>query len=276
MTAAEVKDVLRLRHPALDEFGGPGPWTCIEEWMNIDLLAVCAWASWRGVPRHARIGYEVKVSRGDYKRELANPYKRAGAVAFCHEFYFATPDGLLKELEVSWEPPPGFDQSMPFDRLRCPGAFGEHCYSGTIHMGVVDRRTSEQRRDLYRVRGFASVDRSRAYSAQCPTCRGEGWIAEAPAVRAGAPKLWVPADVGLIVIAGEKSRVIKRAPRRSQKPGRAAEAALAPVLGDARLADLIRWVSYRPDVRHRARHARQNGVPGATGDAQAPLELERG
>jgi hypothetical protein len=119
VNAAEVKEALRGRHPALDGHGFVGAWTCLEEWMNIDLLAVSAWASVRPFPRYARVGYEVKVSRSDYKRELARPSKRAAAVAFCHEFYFAVPRGLLKPEEIAWTPPWGFGRAgPPFQRIR--------------------------------------------------------------------------------------------------------------------------------------------------------------
>ena len=56
-TARDIKDALRLRHPAYEPgFAGVGRWTTIEEWERIDLLALDAWRSAQV------IGYEVKVS----------------------------------------------------------------------------------------------------------------------------------------------------------------------------------------------------------------------
>lgn len=103
-TAADVKAKLRGRHAATQQMGVrtiPGAWTCIEEWGGIDLLALCAHSS-GGVPgiRYPRVGYEVKVSRSDYRAELRKPHKRAAAVAMCHEFYFAVPRGLLRGDEL--------------------------------------------------------------------------------------------------------------------------------------------------------------------------------
>ena len=101
-TAAEVKDKLRKRHPATQVMGArtvPGPWTCIEEWMGIDLLALCATKASR-VP-YGVVGYEVKVSRADYRSELRKPEKREEARAMCHEFYFAVPRGLLRDDELA-------------------------------------------------------------------------------------------------------------------------------------------------------------------------------
>lgn len=174
MTAAEVKKALYRRHAATTEFG-PGPWTCVEEWHQIDFLAFAAWTQPKPARcRHARIGYEVKVSRSDYKRELERPFKRAGAVAFCHEFYFAVPEGLLKTDEIEWIEP----------------------------------------------------------SPDAP---------DAAEVRARAPLLWVPADCGLVIVSGRGTpMVIRRAPlNRDPSP-----------IADGMLADLVRWVSYRPDTRH--------------------------
>lgn len=103
-TAGEVKEKLRGRHPATQTMGVarvPGAWTCIEEWCGIDLLALCAHSNGgvRGC-RYPRIGYEVKVSRADYRTELRKPHKRAAAVVMCHQFYFATPNGLLHSEEL--------------------------------------------------------------------------------------------------------------------------------------------------------------------------------
>lgn len=108
MTAADVKEKLRRRHPATQTMGYrqiPGPWTCIEEWRGVDLLAFSVHSSppsgrTCGLS-YIRVGYEVKVSRSDYRVELRRPEKRAAARAMCHEFYFAVPRGLLKPEEIA-------------------------------------------------------------------------------------------------------------------------------------------------------------------------------
>jgi hypothetical protein len=107
-TAAEVKDKLRGRHAATGRMGVrtiPGAWTCIEEWEGIDLLAFCVHSSppngCESNTRYPRVGYEVKVSRADYRAELRNPYKRMSGRAMCHEFYFAVPAGLLTAEEIA-------------------------------------------------------------------------------------------------------------------------------------------------------------------------------
>lgn len=182
-TSAEVIEKLRKRHPATQAMGArriPGPWTCIEEWMCMDLLAVCAITSQGRVP-YARVGYEVKVSRSDYRSELRDPSKRAEAVAACHEFYFAVPKGLLTSDEIA-------------------------------------------------------------------------------GLTTGPTALYVPDDVGLVVVDGRGTKLVKEAPlNRDPNP---------PFFeGNKNWADgkdlhaLIRWVSARPDPRHEGvvEEARQRG-----------------
>lgn len=235
MTAAEVKEALYRRHAATVELG-PGPWTVIEEWMNIDLLAFAAWSQPKPARcRHERIGYEVKVSRSDYKRELRDPHKRSAAVRFCHEFYMAVPFGLLRPDELAWREP--FHMGwQPFERERCPGAYGAYCSDGRVHLGVHTYPPGHQRY----AHGLGR-DYSHAYEAECPTCRGEGWLAESPVVRSGAPALWIPADVGLVEVGPRGVTVVRAAPLNADP---------SPIL-DAHLGQFVRWVSVRPDPRHR-------------------------
>lgn len=55
-----------------------------------DLLAVSTWPS-RGL--HAD-GVEIKVSRGDLMKELANPIKADTVAQYCERWWVATPEGL--------------------------------------------------------------------------------------------------------------------------------------------------------------------------------------
>lgn len=106
-TAEMVKDKLRRRHAATQPMGVrsvPGPWTCIEELLGCDLVAFSAVQRPHNGPgkgaTYPRVGYEVKVSRADYRKELRQPWKREKAVGYCHAFYFAVPLGLLDPFEV--------------------------------------------------------------------------------------------------------------------------------------------------------------------------------
>lgn len=151
MNAAQVKRALRIRHAR-----AAGEWECIEEAFSgfatyqtggIDLLAVGVWKSakvpglldcgkvtWdhtvspaavRRDSRNATVAYEVKVSRGDFRRELYGyepkgqirrpsvapwPGKARWAIDHTNYFMFAVPAGLLHEDEIQrrepWIEPP--------------------------------------------------------------------------------------------------------------------------------------------------------------------------
>lgn len=232
---------------------GPGQWTTVEEFLAIDLLAFNAWGG-NGGPRYGRVGYEVKVSRSDLRREVLTPSKRARAVAFCHDFYFAVPRGLLKPEEVAFRPGPELADPAAYLREPCPGYFGAPCRSSSVR-GDYDsrwRRRRSPRKGPHVVRfglaGKPSFYSKRSYEVVCPACGGKGYLVPSLAERA-CPTLWVPADVGLIEVDGQGCHVTKPAPRR--KPDVA--------IDDHLLTSLVRHVSYRPDPRHeerrRARHA---------------------
>ncbi len=57
---------------------------------RIDALAFHTWPS----QRYRRIVYEVKISRGDLRRELNQPHKQDAALALSNLFYLAVPSGL--------------------------------------------------------------------------------------------------------------------------------------------------------------------------------------
>lgn len=48
-------------------------------------------------------GYEIKVSRSDFLREIKNPLKRRQALLVSKEFYFIAPEGLIKPHEIPIE-----------------------------------------------------------------------------------------------------------------------------------------------------------------------------
>lgn len=91
VTADEVVRALRSRHPDLG-----GEWLTYAECFRIDFFAMHAWPS----RKHVRVGYEIKVSRADFRSEMRKPGKRMNAVDLCNEFYFATPDGMVRVDEV--------------------------------------------------------------------------------------------------------------------------------------------------------------------------------
>lgn len=66
----------------------------------VDGLAMSLWPS-RGLHLH---GFEVKVSRGDWLRELKDPSKADGWFEACHGWWLATPPDVVKRADL----PPGW------------------------------------------------------------------------------------------------------------------------------------------------------------------------
>lgn len=225
MTAAEVKEILRRRYPATQTMGllrVPGPWTCIEEWAGVDLLAVGATA---GADRYAWIGHEVKVSRGDLRTELLNPSKRAAGVLSCDRFFFVVPPGLLSAEEIAWEEPQWTNGD--FARRSC-----KTC---------LDHRISRMQRRIHDapLRGSLIWDREAGRYLTCPDCEGAGHL-ERSRVEREAPSLWIPKDVGLLIAYKNGCRVARKAPKTP----------VPATIGRRDAAALVRWVSARPDPRH--------------------------
>lgn len=271
MTAVEVKAALRRRHPGNDNGSMVGQWTCIEEWQGIDLLALNAWR------KADVVGYEVKVSRSDMRGELLRPAKRSAAVATTTEFYFAVPAGLLTPDEIAWDEPEWEDGD--FRRVECTGVpeFGGLAYSRGCHQRWGGRcywdrpsranvvqvpvpsviqvpwwatRQEGEDADAVAARWAKNVGTGH-HVAPCWNCGGKGYL-EKSRVEREAPTLWVPRDVGLVTIDARGCRVVKPSPKRK---------APVPIVATRRqINDLVRWVSHRPDPRHRCG---QNGSGGS-------------
>ena len=236
MTAAEVKEALRARHPATQKLGAktvPGVWTCVEEWQDIDLVAFSAYKHPpTGAQRRAaypRVGYEVKVSRSDLRRELLSPGKRRRYLQLCHEFYLAVPAGLLRDDELAYVEPDW--QPGDFERDGCP----ERCRRADHWMTKRELAAAGLRPGLHLGRGAAGLPLPEA----CGVCGGRGYV-NGSVVEQQAPYVWVPRDVGLVVVADGRCRVVRKSPVNLQ---------VAELSGQL-LGDLVRWASARPDPRH--------------------------
>lgn len=255
MTADDVKAALRGRHPAtLPQRPGPGPWTCLEEFDDIDFLAFSSWSS----KKPPTVGYEVKVTRGDYRRELLKPSKRATAVAKCHVFYFAVPAGLLTDLEKAYVEPEHFQDGSAFVREKCP----KRCRrrrkrEPKSHLiDVVDadlRKCGHEVRvpvvfgDVAcELRSHVEIDpgrmswkatRTRSRWVVCEECGGRGYL-QVSVVEEEAPTLWIPRDVGLVEVDDHGLAAVAR------------KAPLSEPTAAWNLGKLVRWASYRPDRRH--------------------------
>lgn len=249
MTADDVKRALRTRHPAAQKIGSkvvPGVWTCVEEWSEIDLLAISAYkrppSGASSKSEYPRVGYEVKISRSDLRRELLAPGKRLPYHALCNELYLAVPEGLLTDAELAYQEPDW--QPEDFERQRC----GERCQRADHWMTRREITASAAiTGGTYLARGAGGVPTR----SKCPACAGKGYTAKSR-VEQQAPTVWVPRDLGLVQItAAGRCDVVRRSPVREVAP-----------LDARQLSDLVRWVSARPDPRHdglieRARAVRQ-------------------
>lgn len=106
MDAGHILSALEEHYRRLNRMTIP-EWACFRElatWTGftprlIDFYAFNCWES-KGF---LRVAYEVKVYRGDFKRELDEPGKRQPAMKLSNEFYFICPEGMLGVDEI----PPG-------------------------------------------------------------------------------------------------------------------------------------------------------------------------
>lgn len=103
MTSGDILNALRQKYP-------PKEYAFLCEVRNqtgfgrrvrsADALAISLWPS-RGI---YAIGFEVKVTRGDWLKELADPSKADEFFRFCQHWFIAAPVGLIgvAELPPTW------------------------------------------------------------------------------------------------------------------------------------------------------------------------------
>lgn len=95
--SGDILEALRLRHPSsewlfVDEVSLPG---ALSE-RRLDAIAMAYWPS-REFVRHV---FEIKVSRADLRLELGNPQKRRFGLEAGEHFWFAVPQGLVRDGEL--------------------------------------------------------------------------------------------------------------------------------------------------------------------------------
>lgn len=103
MTEGDVLDALEAAHPT------PEQWVFLRHVTNAtsfsktrtaDAMAMSCWES-NGIHLH---GYEVKVSRSDWLKEIQQTNKAAEFTGKCHYWWIAAPDGVadLSEMPENW------------------------------------------------------------------------------------------------------------------------------------------------------------------------------
>lgn len=102
ITSAHIRVALRERYPATSHalMFEVGNSTGSATSRHADAVAMGLWPS-RGLEVE---GVEIKVSRGDWKRELADHAKADAIQRFCDRWWIAAPKGLIQpaELPTTW------------------------------------------------------------------------------------------------------------------------------------------------------------------------------
>lgn len=104
MNAKHIIDSLRAHYLHTDQ---RDQWAFFEEFRagtgyakhaqsRLDALVLNLWPS----KKFHSIAFEVKVTRGDFWKEVKDPMKRQMAFALSNMYYFATPPGLVAEHEL--------------------------------------------------------------------------------------------------------------------------------------------------------------------------------
>lgn len=95
-------------------------WACFPEVANgtgsnarrhADAVAMSLWPSRGLIVR----GFEIKISRSDYRREAADPTKAEAVARWCDEWWIVAPDGLIRDPET--ELPPAWGLMVPANGL---------------------------------------------------------------------------------------------------------------------------------------------------------------
>jgi hypothetical protein len=98
VTAEEIRESLRKKFTrpewALFFEVGNGTAGNLKRWA--DALAMNMYPS-RGL---AIVGFEIKVSRNDLKKELEQPKKAEAVGCFCNHWYLVVPKGLIKDTDI--------------------------------------------------------------------------------------------------------------------------------------------------------------------------------
>lgn len=138
-----------------------GKWSCVRELTastgrtgnkgRIDVAAICHWPS----ENYMRIAYEVKRTRRDFERELANPEKRAWVEKSFHKTYFVCARRVCSDEEI----PAGWGLLIPDHgsyelrerreaALRQPEPLGEGLMQSIMRSVIRRNRRAAQLQDV--------------------------------------------------------------------------------------------------------------------------------
>lgn len=162
LNTPHAREMLRARYAAPE-------WALLEEvapstgggTRYADAVAVGLWAS-RG---HAIHGFEIKVSRSDWLRELKDPSKAEPVCRYCDHWWIVAPKGVVKdgELPMAWGllelRASGLTQIVAAPRLE-PQPIGRAFFASLMRRGLEDleSRAARQVSDSVRL-GRAQIQR---------------------------------------------------------------------------------------------------------------------
>lgn len=143
-----------------------------------DAIAMNLWPS-RGLAIH---GFEVKVYRGDWMRELKNPEKAEAIHRFCDYWWIVAPDGVVLDGEL----PEGWGLLSPNNgaRLRVvtkAAKVAEPTPAGRGFLAAMLRRAVQQTPDVLAINAAVKAERERldgSYRDRLEREKGERLAAE--------------------------------------------------------------------------------------------------
>ena len=154
---------------------------------TLDAMAMSLWPS-RGLELH---GFEIKVSRHDWKRELSKPAKAEAMASRVHRFWIAAPLGIveLEDLPPTWglyevDDKGQLFQSRPAPRLDPP----EPTW---LFLAAILRRSSEEKFGPIRDEAYEAGRKSGVASAKADAVAGCLLTLAQAAQRVSVPPSWL-------------------------------------------------------------------------------------
>jgi len=104
-TSADLTQLLRSKYKVDTVSNGNAPAILLEQVANATGFSAGRWidaAVFEMWPMHGltRRAFEIKISRGDFLRELNNPQKYQWCRQYFHEFWYVAPKGVIKTEEL--------------------------------------------------------------------------------------------------------------------------------------------------------------------------------
>lgn len=134
-----------------------------------DAIAMNLWPS-RGLAIH---GFEVKVSRGDWLRELKNPAKADVISAYCDYWWVVAPEGIV----LAGELPHGWGLMVPNKGVKLRVVTKADNTAAKVvdraFVAAMLRRAQDQAPDVLALQAAVMAERKAAYERQSAAIEGE-------------------------------------------------------------------------------------------------------